>query len=785
MIFVFFIYGLVFFILGFSIFLYPGKESAFKLAKHLRLLGVFGITHGVNEWIGMFILIQGPVGVLPLEAAGFVLLPVSFYFLIQFGTRSIVELKEKSSLPAAVLPIALPMLWAIAVVSSSDRILAGDIWARYALGLPGTVLTSYALLLQSSELRSFRPEAAKRCLKAAAGVFLAYGVLAGLIVPEASFFPASMLNYSLFLDAVGFPVQVIRALCAVAATFCVVYILRLFDRETSTALQRSKDALEKANDELEKRVEERTSELITSGNRLQQEIIERTRAEELIKAEHTFRTAIEDSMLAGVHAVDLEGRLMYVNPAFCKMVGWRAEELMGKTAPFPYWPPEEVGNMRNILRMATSGEIVSGSFEVRFMRRKGERFDALLLISPLRKGAEKVAGWLASVHDITERKKLERELAKAQKLESVGALAGGIAHDFNNILMGIMGNISLAMLDPDDKDKILQRLSTAEKSCNRAKALTQQLLTFAKGGEPVKNLTSVGEIIRDAADLALKDSVIKGKVSIPDDLWPAEIDEGQILQAVNNLVVHAVESMSGGGTVRLTCENFSVGPDQGLPLEPGNYIKITVQDQGDGVSPEDLQKIFDPYFIIRKKGSGLGLAASYSIIKNHDGCIMAESEIGKGMTFFVYLPASRKTVPSLKSGDGMFTLGRGRILIMDDEDVVSEVVSEMLKHMGYDVESCRDGSEAIEQYMQARKSGSPFDVVIMDLTVPGGMGGKETIEKLRGIDPDVKALVSSGYSNDPIMANCSEFGFQGVVVKPYKIKDLSETLHRVIEGNRR
>lgn len=382
--------------------------------------------------------------------------------------------------------------------------------------------------------------------------------------------------------------------------------------------------------------------------------------------------------------------------------------------------------------------------------------------------------------DITARRRMEEEVIKSQKLESIGILAGGIAHDFNNVLTGIMGNISLVMLDRDLSEKTQKRLAEAEKSCNRAKDLTQRLLTFARGGAPVKKISSVSSLLKDAASFALTGTTVKSEFSLPGENCFAEIDEGQMRQVIHNIIINAIESMPQGGTVKVGCQKIKLKAEDGVPLQAGDYAKISIQDRGAGISPEHLPRIFDPYFTTKEKRAGMGLATSYSIIKNHGGYITAESALGQGTTIFVYLPTVMVEPAPLKIEDVRSTAVGGRVLIMDDEEIIRNVVGEMLTQLGYDVGFAEDGAEAVRLYREAMEASRPFHVVIMDLTIPGGMGGKEAIAKLREIDAHVKAIVSSGYSNDPVMANFKEYGFVDVVTKPYKMKDMSEILGRVL-----
>ncbi|HBF42038.1 MAG TPA: hybrid sensor histidine kinase/response regulator, partial [Desulfobacteraceae bacterium] len=400
--------------------------------------------------------------------------------------------------------------------------------------------------------------------------------------------------------------------------------------------------------------------------------------------------------------------------------------------------------------------------------------------APIKDDRGNITGVVLVFRDITEKRRLEQELIKADKLESVGILAGGIAHDFNNILTGILGSIALAKTYAKTEDTILERLRSAETASLRARNLTQQLLTFSRGGAPIKKTVFVSELLKDASDFALSGSNVKGEISKRDDLWPVEVDEGQITQVINNLIINAGQAMPEGGIIKVRAENIVVDAAQGLPLKGGKYVKISIEDQGIGIAKEHLQKIFDPYFTSKQKGSGLGLATAYSIVRRHDGCIQVKSKLRVGSTFHIYLPASSKEVLIEKKIREEIPAGEGRILLMDDEELVRKVSGEMLEVLGYEVEFAKDGAEAIEVYKKAKESLHPFDAIIVDLTVPGGMGGKETVEKLIELDPEVKAIVSSGYSTDPVMANFRQYGFGAIVTKPYSMKELAEALHRVV-----
>jgi len=382
--------------------------------------------------------------------------------------------------------------------------------------------------------------------------------------------------------------------------------------------------------------------------------------------------------------------------------------------------------------------------------------------------------------DITERKQLEEEQAKASKLESIGLLAGGIAHDFNNILASILGNTSLAKLKIDSNSEEYEMLTETENATIRATKLTNQLLTFAKGGKPVKETIALANLIKETSRFSLRGSNVQYRTSIAANLWTTDVDKGQISQVIGNLVINAQQSMPNGGTINIKAKNVKIISKDNLPLEEGNYIRISFEDKGHGIPATQLANIFDPYFSTKQRGSGLGLATSYSIIQHHNGHIAVESIIGEGTTFTIYLPASSKKIKKIHNAGDESTLMTGKILVMDDDKSITKVVGMMISHLGNEVVIAGDGAEAIKMYKKALNSDKPFDVVIMDLTIPGGMGGKETIKKLLDINPEAKAIVSSGYSNDPVISNYKAHGFSGYIPKPYKLEGLKKVLNEVM-----
>ncbi|MDY0042280.1 MAG: ATP-binding protein, partial [Desulforhabdus sp.] len=408
----------------------------------------------------------------------------------------------------------------------------------------------------------------------------------------------------------------------------------------------------------------------------------------------------------------------------------------------------------------------------------------LVTTSPIFNENGELSGIVHSAKDVTEKIKIEEELTKAQKLESVGLLAGGIAHDFNNILTTILGNVNLAKMQIGSNEQASSRLEEAEKACRRAKDLTHQLLTFSKGGAPIKKAAAMADLVRESSSFALMGSKVRCSYHISRDLWPVEIDAGQMSQVINNLIINACQAMPNGGEIEISLKNIVLEQPEHGNSETGRYVRLILSDQGIGIPRENLAKIFDPYFTTKPGGSGLGLSMAYSIIKRHDGIIAVDSKPDVGTTFYIDLPASDKSpVKETEKGDSYaLNSGKGKILVMDDEEPIRDLVGQMLNLLGYDVTSARDGNEAIAIYSEASLAGKPFDAIIMDLTIPGGMGGKEALEKLRQVDPEIKAIVSSGYHTDPIMSSFRQYGFSGVIAKPYSLKDLGETLQNVLES---
>jgi signal transduction histidine kinase/ActR/RegA family two-component response regulator len=409
----------------------------------------------------------------------------------------------------------------------------------------------------------------------------------------------------------------------------------------------------------------------------------------------------------------------------------------------------------------------------------GERRTIEVAASPLfaRDGA--LVGVIESSRDITDRVQLEAELGRARALESLGVLAGGIAHDFNNLLAVIQGNLDFVATNSSE-ETLSDALADAAEALRRASKLTFQLLTFAKGGAPMLRTAPIRQILEDSARFACSGAASKCAVELSRDLWQAEVDPGQFSQVIHNLVLNAVQAMPGGGQIHIAAQN--VAPNAPLPpsLTPGPYVRVSVEDNGPGIAASDLQRVFEPYFTTKPGGAGLGLASSWSIVNKHGGLLTARSDVGAGARFDVFVPAATGGHRSDARATPIRTRGTGRVLAMDDEPLVRRSLERALSSLGYEVTVVKDGERALSAYRDALEAGKPYDAVLLDLTIPDGLGGAETMSQLVSMDPDVRGIVSSGYSNDPILAEWVEHGFSGVASKPYTLQTLAEVLARVL-----
>lgn len=528
------------------------------------------------------------------------------------------------------------------------------------------------------------------------------------------------------------------------------------------------------------------SERVVREEELQSHIQRLKKTEETLRRSEAYYRSLIENTSDIIMVIDSEGTICFASPSVERVLGYLSGELNYRQV-WELIHPEDLPNFTEVLQTLRRNPDTIFSVEARF-RGQDSSWHTLEAIGKILPDQPENPKVVINYRDITERQQAEKERLRIVKLESLGILAGGIAHDFNNILTAILGNLCLTGMESYLHEVDRVRLSEAEKACLRAQALAQRLVTFARGGAPVKKPTDITKLLKETANLTLCGTNIRCDFFLPEDLWLLKLDEGQINQVINNLLINAQQAMPAGGIITIRAGNVTMEEDAELPLPRGRYIpllkgeyvKITITDQGEGIPPEIGEKIFDPYFTTKPQGSGLGLATAYSIIKNHHGYITMESRVGQGSVFIMYLPALKEAIPCPEEVALKPLTGQGRILIMDDEDIVLNVLSGMLKKIGYEVVSARDGGEALNKYQIAHGNGQPFEAVILDLTVPGGLGGQETMEILKKIDPRVKVIVSSGYSDNPIMADYEKYGAHGVISKPYRIPELSKVIHDVI-----
>jgi len=464
-----------------------------------------------------------------------------------------------------------------------------------------------------------------------------------------------------------------------------------------------------------------------------------------------------------------------LNAAGQKLARSKAKEVWGRKVTEVFPSAKEMALLESLKDAWRSGR----SNHVPFRQYKDNRIELWVENRVFKMPSGRV---VVLFEDRTEIMRLEEGVRQAQKMEAIGTLAGGIAHDFNNVLGILTGNISYALSILKKDDPLFEVLSDMMQGTKQGQGLTQQLLTFARGGEPIKNKADINQLLLESATFVTSGSKSKCSFDLAEDPMMAEVDTGQIHQLISNLIINADQAMPGGGIIAIKTQNVSIDRENNMQLDPGSYIQISIEDHGIGIPEEHIPRIFEPYYTTKSKGSGLGLATSYSIARRHGGSMCAYSELGRGAVFHVYLPASAGTADEDNAATVIEHNGQGRVLIMDDMEAISKTAARILNHMGYDCATAREGAEAVDMYRQAQAADRPFKVVMLDLTVPGGMGGVEALSELLKIDPEVRALVSSGYSNDPVMAHYDDYGFYGVVPKPYTRDNLAEVFNQLPLG---
>src|SRR2546423_12481616 len=505
-------------------------------------------------------------------------------------------------------------------------------------------------------------------------------------------------------------------------------------------------------------------------------LIERNQARAELQEAVRKMTDILEKTSDGFFAVDRDWKFTFVNRQAEKLLDRHREDLIGKDfwVELPEFTREAFEkNYRRAMseQVAVEFEASDASGKVWFE----------LLAYPSGGGVS------VFLRDVTDRKRVEEERLTTSKLESLGTLAGGIAHDLNNILTVISGNIGLAQIEaPGTSPNLHSFLSRAGKAAQHAAQLSNQLLTFSKGGAPLKRVASISDLVAQAAEFSLHGSNLRSELSLPDNLWKAAVDPAQIEQVINALIINAREAMPHGGTVRVSADNIEIEANSGIPIRAGRYVKVLVADTGGGIDANSVTKIFDPYFTTKPSASGLGLSISYSVVKKHGGFLQLEETSPAGSTFAVYLPANHSEPPMChpKLGNQIFNFNHQRVLVMDDEAAIRDLTSELLGTLGYEVTAVPDGAEALKSYEDAMRAGENFQAVILDATIRGGMGGVATIERLRDLDPNVTAIICSGYSDEAALAEFLTYGFRAALPKPFTRHELAHVLQRAFEGAR-
>lgn len=533
------------------------------------------------------------------------------------------------------------------------------------------------------------------------------------------------------------------------------------------------EQLRRHRDQLEAIVAERTATLVDTNRHLAEESRARLQAMQQLADERQRLTVTLRSIGDGVIATDTAGTVVLLNGIAEKLCGWEEKDALGRplTEVFQLVDSRSGETVTNpVETVLATGELVELANHVVLISRDGSRYRIADSGAPIVDLDEMIIGAVLVFRDVSEKERLEEEAFRAQKLESLGVLAGGIAHDFNNILTAIQGHVVLARYSLTGEQKATAMLAAAETALQRAAGLARQLLTFAKGGVPVRTTMMLGDLVRESSDLTLRGANVRAEYNIADDLWPAEVDGGQISQVIRNLVLNGRQAMAEGGVLRIFCGNFKGAPPG---LSEGNWVRIDIADQGPGIAADLQLRIFDPYFTTKKEGTGLGLAICHSIVRKHDGTITVESEAGKGSVFSVFLPAGTGTAVVRQAEPVTSHLvAPARILVMDDEPMVVSVLRGMLEMLGHQVTVVEDGAAAVDAWLAALSEGRGYDWGIFDLTVPGGVGGQQAAVDIRSRDQSAKLVVTSGYSDDPIMADPGRFGFTARLAKPCQVKDL-------------
>lgn len=542
----------------------------------------------------------------------------------------------------------------------------------------------------------------------------------------------------------------------------------------------AEDELRQLHQNLEDRVRERTAELQETYEKLAAEVGQRKQVElEKRDSEDQLRTIMR-YMTDAVSMVDRHGTYVFNTSSIERLTGWKPEELQGKNVFDLIVHPEDAATLQREMAIGyqTPGRTARVVYRVRHRNGQSRWMESTGWFVPAGESGELVG--ITSTRDITDRKRLEGELLRMQKLESVSQLSAGIAHDFNNLLSSVMGNLNLARQQVEGMEQVTETLRRAEDSCRFARRLTDQLLNFVQGSRPYRENTDLPEFLRDCVEFLLSGSNVTLSWQFGHDLPLVSIDCGQLQQVLASLVMNSVQAMPQGGTLQITVNQSTLDLASGIPLVPGQYLVISLKDSGEGINEENLSRIFDPYFSTRKKARGLGLSSAFNVMRAHGGYITVDSLPGQGATFHLYLPLELAAIPEVPEVKEALSIKGERIMVMEDDQDLLTLIMEMLEAIGFRADGAISGQELLEYYQKARDDNDPFSAVILDLTMRGGPGGLEVLAQLQNIDPDVQAALMSGYANDQAMRDFKKMGFKATLQKPFGIPQLDSALIQLL-----
>jgi len=709
--------------------------------------------------------------------------------------------------PAEILFFWLTMLYAVSLLRFMlyhrhrrrlDSQITPEQWlCRYSAGaiLSGIIWGSAPLLFYSGK----SPQT---------NVFIAF-VLGGLIAGASSSMAPLKMTLRVFVSLICLPISTLfiihgdslhlamgSMLLIYGAAYLVIsantarMILESLTLRNENLLEieerkKAETQLRLIQKDLEKTVARRTAELRAANEELSREIDERLQIESRLSvSEERYRNLVESSN-DWIWEVDREGKYTYSSPSVRSILGYTHHEVLGRRF-YNFMPSNEAERTKDIFN---ANKFCGKPFERLvsvYLNEDGTERIIETNGEPVFDDADLLVGYRGINRDITLRVKHEEEKRKVEHMKSLGLLAGGIAHDFNNLLMTVFGNIELARMEIKAGSNADRRLANSLTAMEQARKLTGQLLTFSRGGSPILEATSVRNLILDSCRFALSGTAVRCEYDVSGDLWMADIDPNQIWQVLNNILTNAREAMPDGGTLWISAENVTLGETDITAPASGKFVKVSVRDQGVGVSKNDISRVFDPYFSTKirgsQKGTGIGLALCHSIIEKHGGNITFESELGVGTTVTFFLRALGAGHPTMHPTGDQSEMGtrKIRVLLLEDDSALIKTGTRMLEHLGHNVTAVKDGAEVLERYSRSLGTCSSFDLVILDLTVRGGMGGRETLKRLKNMDPDVVAVVTSGYAEDPVIAEFGKHGFQAALVKPFSIKTLEHMISQLM-----